>query len=260
MVVQRINYFSRKFTINELVMKYALPALLIIAIGLLVFKFVGDKKDVELPVMEMPTGIHTVKVKEVIQTSNYTYLYVKENGKVYWMAVNKMVAAEGDNYSYQTTSANEMQDFHSKELDRTFESILFVQDLFGTDSGTGRPIPTEHNTSKPRTEQDASIAVDKAPNGITVADLMKDKKKLSGKKVTIRGKVVKVNNMIMNRNWIHIQDGTSLDGKYDLTITSNEEVEEGAVVTFVGTVGVDKDFGAGYFYDLIIEDAVVDKN
>ena len=55
-------------------MKYALPALLIIAIGLLIFKFVGDKKDVEQPVMEMPTGIHTVKVKEVLQATEYTHL------------------------------------------------------------------------------------------------------------------------------------------------------------------------------------------
>jgi len=241
-------------------MKYALPALLIIAIGLLVFKFIGNKKDVEQPVMEMPTGIHTIKVKEVIQATTYTYLHVKENGKLYWMAVSKMVAEEGDTYSYQSTSVTPMTDFYSKDLDRTFESILFIQDLFSTDSGTGRPIPTEHNTSKPRTEQDASIAVDKAPGGITVADLMKDKNKLSGKEVTISGKVVKVNNMIMNRNWIHIQDGTSFEGNYDLTITSNEEVEEGSTVTFVGTVSVDKDFGAGYTYELIIEDAVVKKN
>ena len=238
-------------------MKYALPALLIIAVGLLVFQFVRNKDDVEQPVIEMPTGIHTVKVKEVIQTTTYTYLHVKENGKVYWIAVGKIDATEGETYAYQT--AWEQTDFSSKELDRVFKSIFFVQDLYKADSETGRPIPSEHQTSKPRTEQDNSISVEKAEGGLTIADLMKDKKKLEGEKVKIRGKVVKYNYMIMNRNWIHLQDGTSFDDNYDLTITSNEEVEEGQIVTFIGTVSINKDFGAGYVYELIIEDAVIDQ-
>ena len=61
--------------------------------------------------------------------------------------------------------------------------------------------------------------------------------------------------MIMNRNWIHIQDGTA--DNHDLTITSQESIPLGHVVTFEGTVSLNKDFGAGYRYDLIIEDAVI---
>jgi hypothetical protein len=238
-------------------MKYALPALLIIAIGLLVYRVVGDKKEVEQPLIEMPVGVHTVKVKEVIQTSSYTYLRVKEKNEVYWMAVTKMEATEGETFSWQTGML--MEDFPSKELERTFDKIYFVQDLFKGDPATGAPIPLEHQTDKPRTEKSEDISVEKAPNGVTIEELMQDKDKLANSKVTIRGKVVKVNLMIMNRNWIHIQDGTSFGDKYDLTITSNEEVTEGQIVTFTGTVSIDKDFGAGYFYELIVEDAVVNQ-
>jgi hypothetical protein len=61
--------------------------------------------------------------------------------------------------------------------------------------------------------------------------------------------------MIMNRNWIHIQDGTG--DKLDLTVTTTENIALGSVVTLKGTIALDKDFGAGYRYDIIMEGAVV---
>jgi hypothetical protein len=59
----------------------------------------------------------------------------------------------------------------------------------------------------------------------------------------------------MNRNWIHIKDGSKDD--YDLVITSDTYVAEGTVITMKALVTLNKDFGAGYTYDLILEDGVL---
>jgi hypothetical protein len=59
----------------------------------------------------------------------------------------------------------------------------------------------------------------------------------------------------MKTNWVHIQDGTNNDGSFDLTITTDEVTKVGDVVTFEGVVAVKKDFGAGYYYEVIVEKA-----
>jgi len=61
----------------------------------------------------------------------------------------------------------------------------------------------------------------------------------------------------MDKNWIHLQDGTEHDGKFDLTVTSDITADTGEVYTFEGTIALDKDFGFGYFYEIIMEDAVI---
>jgi hypothetical protein len=59
----------------------------------------------------------------------------------------------------------------------------------------------------------------------------------------------------MDRNWVHLQDGTSDSGSFDLTVTTEEEVNVGDVLTFEGKIKLDKDFGAGYSYEVIMEQA-----
>ena len=86
---------------------------------------------------------------------------------------------------------------------------------------------------------------------------MSNRQKYDQKEVTIRGKVVKYNAAIMNTNWIHIQDGTGLNGAYDLTITSTAKVNIGDTIIVKGEVTLEKDFGAGYKYEVIIENASV---
>ena len=71
----------------------------------------------------------------------------------------------------------------------------------------------------------------------------------------IKGQVTKFSPNIMGKNWVHIQDGTNDSGNYDLTVTTNDVVKVGDVVTFEGTIVLKKDFGAGYFYEVIMEDA-----
>jgi len=98
-----------------------------------------------------------------------------------------------------------------------------------------------------------------APGGMTVADVWAKRTAMAGKQVTVRGKVVKFNAQIMGRNWLHIQDGSGKaeDKTHDLTVTTSSDVKVGDIVTVTGKVAVDKDFGAGYAYPVIVEDAVV---
>jgi len=83
------------------------------------------------------------------------------------------------------------------------------------------------------------------------------KAELAGKSVSVRGKVVKFTPEIMGKNWIHLQDGTGAEGTSDLTVTTSASAKMGDTVTVSGVVVIDKDFGYGYAYDVIIEDAEV---
>ena len=91
----------------------------------------------------------------------------------------------------------------------------------------------------------------------TVEALNVEKAQLKGKQVAFKGKVVKVNNNIMKKNFLHIQDGTGKEGTNDVTVTSTQTAKEGDTVSVVGKVMLDRDFGSGYTYPLIIEDATI---
>ena len=101
------------------------------------------------------------------------------------------------------------------------------------------------------------IKVEAVKGGVTVAELFAAKEKYSGKTVIIRGKVTKYNASIMNKNWIHIQDGTDYEGKFDLTATSALEFKVGDIVTIEGKVAINKDCGYGYSYEIILEEVVI---
>ena len=107
---------------------------------------------------------------------------------------------------------------------------------------------------KPTLEKQ-EISVEPAVGGITIGQLFSDKDSYADKTVAIKGQVTKVNRAILEKNWVHIQDGTSASDKFDLTITTLENVNVGDVVTFEGKITLNKDFGAGYKYDVIMEEA-----
>ncbi len=96
---------------------------------------------------------------------------------------------------------------------------------------------------------------------VSVETLYKDKVALNGKLVQLQGKIVKVNNGIMGRNFLHLQDGSGSEaaGNNDLTITSSETAQAGDEVTILGVVVVDHDFGSGYRYPLLVEEGVITK-
>ena len=100
-----------------------------------------------------------------------------------------------------------------------------------------------------------------AQNGYTVAELFEKAASLNNQKVNVKGQVVKVNPDIMGRNWLHIQDGTGDPAKntHDLVVTTADIAEKGDIISIEGTLAADKDFGYGYRYNVIVEDAVLMK-
>jgi hypothetical protein len=99
-----------------------------------------------------------------------------------------------------------------------------------------------------------NITVEPCADCITIAKLLTDKNLYSGKKIRVKGQVTKYNPEIMGKNWIHIQDGTSFQDGFDLTITTDEKVSVGDVITFQGKIILNKDFGYGYTYVVLMED------
>ena len=145
-------------------------------------------------------------------------------------------------------------DFKSKDLDRVFDSILFVQAISDDPVVSAKASPMAGGPKT--TDVVEEINVTPIEGGITIGELYKNRNDYANKKVLVRGQVVKVNESIMNRNWVHLQDGTDHDGNYDLTVTTEETAKVGDQITFEGTVTLNKDFGAGYSYELIVEDAI----
>jgi hypothetical protein len=207
--------------------------------------------------VQLPPGVHKIVVKEVIQTNNYTYLNVKENDAEKWLAVSKMEAKEGDTYYY--TGGFEMKNFESKELGRTFESVYFLQSVSSTPDILAKekePVAEPHSTGKLNVEKQ-DVNVKPAEGAITIAELFAHKDSYAGKIIKITGQVTKYNAAIMKKNWVHIQDGSEYSGKYDLTATTDMEVAVGDVIILEGTVVLNKDFGYGYSYDVLLEDSKI---
>lgn len=197
---------------------------------------------------------HEIIVNEVIQTSGYTYVSFAENDSLKWLATTSIDAKEGEKYYYGKSMR--IENFHSKELNRDFQTILFVEQL------TTEPVSLENKpksvapgSAKAKASKMSEV-VEKTKDELTVANLFSNKESYANKSVVIKGKVVKYNSGIMNKNWLHIQDGTDSNGNYDLTVTTLAEFKVGDIVTLEGKIALDKDFGYGYVYDVLLEDAV----
>jgi hypothetical protein len=225
---------------NKYLLFFAIPLLLLTGCG------DGEKE----PLTE---GIHKVEVIETMDASSYTYMRVEEGKSDYWIAVPQIPASKGDVFYY--TKALEMNNFTSSSLDRTFEKILFVEDLSKSPSNEN-PLSGAMNPHAQISTGKKNIKVDHLSDGQTIEQIYENRAALSGKQIKLKGVVTKYNSGIMDRNWIHIQDGTGSDF-YDLLVTSTDETEEGKTVVITGTVTLNRDFGNGYAYELIIENASV---
>ena len=212
------------------------------------------------------TNGKSFEVAEVIQGNSYTYIRAKEGNGEKWMAVSKQEVKPGEVYYYEGDMP--MPNFHSKEIDRTFDEIYFVSAIsktpivksggaMGSMGAMGGDASTQSHTGKVTSEQNSSISLEKQPGEITVAQVFANRNDYSEKEIEIRGVVVKVNKEVMGKNWIHIQDGTNDNGNFDLTITSSDLAEVNDEVTVKGKIILNKDFGYGYSYEVIMEDAVL---
>ncbi len=204
-------------------------------------------------------------VAETMNSGGYTYARLTTGAAAVWIAGSEFPLQVGDTITAAVDLP--MENFRSRTLDRTFPLIYFVRDvvLNGTPlataaasaAATAPAMVGSHDASSP-----ALIApVAAAPGGVTVADAWAKRAALSGKPVVIRGQVVKVNYDIMGTNWYHLQDGTGVvaDGTHDLVVTSAAQVKTGDVVTVTGVLVTGKDFGAGYSYDAMVEQADIRK-
>jgi len=147
----------------------------------------------------------------------------------------------------------EMKNFKSESLSRTFKSVLFVQDAGKFPNQKMGEYPHKNVTSR----KDKQISIESHEGSKTVEQIYNEKESLNGKTVKVKGEVVKINQNIMNRNWIHLQDGIGDETSFDLVVTSQDVVAVGDIVTAEGIVASDKDFGAGYSYSVLLENAKI---
>jgi hypothetical protein len=230
-------------------------------------------------------------VLETMNGGGYTYIYVDTGVAKNWVAVPETTVSAGDTITY--SQGMEMTNFHSKTLDRTFSTILFSSGLgesavaqATTTASTSAPADDSFAAAVAKEQQQAAstaapvmmettagssgavapfeeMQVEKAEgdNSYTVEEIYSRAKELNGKKVRLQGKVVKYNPNIMGRNWLHIQDGSGnpINNTHDLVVTTSETVSGNEIIVVEGKLTANKDFGAGYKYAAIIEEAVVIK-
>lgn len=199
-------------------------------------------------------------VKETLAAGGYTYVLGEQNDSTKWYAITAREVVAGEKYYFVDPLV--MTDFYSKELDRPFDQVIFLQEVSKNPADLKKEAKEQPAAAKPSgkiTTDQLELSLEVPENGTSIAQLYENVKQYSGKKVIIKGQVVKFSPAIMNTNWVHLQDGTTFDGKYDLTITTDETVEVGDLVTFEGNVTLDKDFGYGYFYEVLLEGAVIVK-
>ncbi len=224
------------------------------------------------------SGAVTGKIIETMDSAGYTYMKLSAGGREVWAAVNATKVKKGQTVS--VVNAMQMDGFESKTLHRKFDHIFFGS---LAEAGAGAPpidaaaaqgqMPPGHpDASDPKFREMmaaqhaaaakgpadvGSVKVPKAEGGKTVAEVFAQRAALSDKDVAVRGKVVKFLPGIMGRNWLHLRDGSGNPDKKDndLTVTTSETAAVGDVVVAKGKVKVDRDFGAGYAYPVLIEDA-----
>jgi len=221
-----------------------------LALMLATIMITGCGKDETPP---LPEGTHAVEVEEAMDASQYTYIRVSEDGNEYWIAVPKMTVETGEKLYFSKSMV--MNNFQSKTLNRTFDKILFVDDISKTPPAANQPKQMPH--PKIESTQNRDLKLEPLKDGKTVEEIFSEKDKIAGSRVKIRGKIIKYNPEIMDRNWIHLQDGTSSGNNYDLIVTTKDPAEVGNVVIVEGTVSVNKNFGSGYVYPVMIENAEI---
>ena len=207
-------------------------------------------------------GLHKVVVNEVLPTSKYVYLNVNEDDKQYWIATGKMEAKVGESYFYKGGLLK--TNFESKEYNRVFETVYLVSNLVAEKHGNnsekvniGEYLDTKQKLSEKVDVETHTDKVVRHKGSIKISKLVENNEKYEGKTVQLTGICTKINAGIMDRNWIHLKDGSKDD--FDLVVTSDAFVPEGTSITIKALVTLNKDFGAGYRYDLILENGVIIK-
>ncbi|MBU0484605.1 MAG: DNA-binding protein [Proteobacteria bacterium] len=230
------------------------------------------------------------KVLEVLSGGGFTFILLEHEGEKKWASAPSTKVEVNEEVTL--LNATVFPDFYSKSLDRKFDNLIFASSIEGKNPQSGtdqdaQPSRTRRssaNTSAPSFQNAlqeempatltgetieagsakavvpfAELKIERAPgsNGFTVAELFAKAPELDGKEIVINGKVMKFSPNIMGKNWLHIQDGTGdpQQQTHDLVITSTESAENDTIVKIKGILRANKDFGAGYKYAVIVEEA-----
>ncbi len=195
------------------------------------------------------------KVVETMDAATYTYALIDTGAAKAWVAAPQFFVKVGDTLA--VADAMPMNQYRSKTLNRTFEVVYFS----GNVRVNGKPaIASASSTNTPTSAASKSLNlanIPRAPNGQTVAEILEGKNKFAGQPIAVRARVVKYNAQILGKNWVHLRDGSGAEGTNDLTVTTNVEVKVGDLVLVTGKLATNRDFGSGYTYAAIVEDAVV---
>lgn len=222
---------------------------------------------VSSPEPQTATNNISGSVVETMNAIGYTYVLVDTDSEQVWAATPQFDVSVGDMVVVPEGMA--MHNYYSQTLDRQFDVVYFVESILNASAATastsGTPqgqMPAGHPPISGTTAAVTSVSVtdiDKLEDGMNIEEIYNARSELSGQEVKLRGQVVKFSPQIMGTNWIHLQDGSGSPeaGTHDLTLTSNTQLKVGDVVVASGKLTVDKDFGHGYAYDLIVENAVV---
>ena len=204
---------------------------------------------------------HVATVAETFNAGNYTYLKLDEDGKEVWLASQPIKVSAGEKVEY--IGGIPMKDFHSRSLNRTFESIRLITRIKVLDRDSGKTEPekkgADNHDSAPEKPKTASAPqkgeIEKAENGKTVDEIFSEREDLKDKEVVLRAKVIKVSTKILGMNWITLSDGTGTAPDNKITATTSEEINLGDVLTVRGVVKNNVNIGSGYNYKAMIGDA-----
>ena len=192
------------------------------------------------------------KVVTTMDANNYTYVQIDTGEQMHWAAGPKTSLKKGAMVAVDTHMP--FSDFESKTLNKKFKTIYFVNRFISDQPGQATAVSDPHANLKKPAKAEAIKGIKKAEDGKTVAEVFKQKQKLAGKAVRVRGKVVKYTAKVMGKNWLHIQDSS---GAKKLVVTTEQEVKKGDLVLVNGIVAVDQDLGYGYTYEVVVERALV---
>ena len=191
-------------------------------------------KDVPTEKAKSPQGIYYGKVLEIKDVRGYKYLKVDENGIQKWVAIANAPVVVGDKIGYDKRTI--MHNFESKSLGKKFKEIIFASDVY---------LPKK--AAKPFVNKDV----------YTIEEVHMWSKDLKDQIISLEGTVSKVSHQIMKLDWVHLDDGTGNEKKRtdDLVFTAtSSSIKAGDKVIAKGKVVVNKDFGYGYFYKVLIQD------
>jgi len=204
------------------------------------------------------------KVVETMSTDSYTYILVSDGKQEVWAAAPRFAVAVGEEVAF--SMAMPMRDFESETLKRSFDVVYFTGEIRKLGGAAAAPSP---HAAAPAAKAPGAPAPSAAPleriappaGGLAIATLVAKPADFAGKRVTVRGKVVKFNANILGKNWLHLRDGSApagaAAGADDITITTSGSANLGDIVTVTGLVATNRDFGSGYSYPVMIEEATL---